>query len=69
MVYDRTQILEIDGVRHFIGDAADRGGRVMYRTVGVENCPLLPAAQAASLAWEFLSRFSRNADGSLEVRE
>ncbi len=69
MVYDRTQIREIDGIRHYIGDAADRGGRVMYRTVGVENCPLLPAAQAASLAWEFLSRFSRNPDGTLAAKD
>ena len=69
MVFDRTEIRSIDGVNHFIGDAKDRSGRTVFRTVGVENCPLLPAPRAADFAWEFLSRFSRNANGSLNIEE
>ncbi len=69
MVYDSTEVRSINGVNHYIGNTKDRSGRVIFRTIGVENCPLLPAPEAADLAWEFLSHFSRTPDGTLVVSE
>ena len=68
IVCDRTEVRRIDGVNHYIGDAVDADGTAMFRSVAVENCPLFPAPEAANLAWEFLSRFSRREDGSLRVQ-
>lgn len=66
---DRTEVREIDGIKHYIGDAVDADGVAVFRSIAVENCPLLPAAEAANLAWEFLSRFSRSSDGTLVITQ
>lgn len=64
---DRTEMRKIGGVAHYIGDALDYDGNAMFRTVAVEGAPLFPAAQAANLAREFLTRFTRGEDGELII--
>ncbi len=59
---DRSQIVEMDDFRHFIGDFKDKNGRYLLRMVAHENMPHLPFPAMLELAWDFLKRFSRDSE-------
>ncbi len=57
---DRTDILYLDGVHHYIADIKNREGKFHFRLVGIENVPHLPTPSMIDLAWSFLKRFARD---------
>lgn len=59
---DRTELRVLGLLPHYLGDAIDQDGQAIMRYVGVEGAPHYPSAYAGELAWEFLSRFSRDAE-------
>ncbi len=69
VVGDDTWTRDIDGVVYHGVDFFRSDGVKMVELVGVENCPHWVTAAYPELAWEFLSRFSKDADGNLIVAE
>lgn len=57
---DRTDILYLDGVNHYIGDVKNNDGKYHLRIVGIENLPHLPTPSMIDLAWSFMKRFKRD---------
>lgn len=57
---DRSEIVEIDGFRHYIGDFKDKNGRYLLRMAAHENMPHMPLPAMLELAWDFMKRFSRD---------
>ena len=57
---DRSEIVEMDGFKHYIGDFRDKNGRYLLRMTAHENMPHMPLPAMLELAWDFLSRFSRD---------
>lgn len=57
---DESSVRRMDGFRHYIGDLRDDRGRCYLRMVGLENMPHLPTPAMLNLAWEFMSRYSRD---------
>ena len=57
---DRSKVVEMDGYKHYIGDFKDKNGRYLLRMVAHENMPHMPVPAMLELAWDFLSRFSRD---------
>ena len=53
----------IDGVVHHGEEFANSGGVKMVELICVTNLPHWPSGTFADLAWEFVSRFSKDADG------
>lgn len=47
----------------------DEGHAPLYQLLPAKRCPHALDIRTAGIAWEFLKRFSRNGDGSLNVRE
>jgi pimeloyl-ACP methyl ester carboxylesterase len=66
---DKTWTQNIDGVVYHGVDYFRADGVKMVEIVGVENCPHWVTAAYPELAWEFLSRFSKDAEGNLIVAE
>ncbi len=64
---DETWTQGIDGIVYHGVDFFRADGVKMVEIVGVENHPHWPSAAYPELAWEFLSRFSKGADGKLVV--
>ena len=60
MFFDRTEVRNLGGRTHYIGDLFDEEGLPIMRMIGVEHAPHYPSAYAAELCWEFLHRFRRN---------
>jgi poly(3-hydroxybutyrate) depolymerase len=60
---------DIDGVVYQGADFFRADGVKMIEIVGVENLPHWVTAAYPELAWEFMSRFSKDADGNLIVAE
>jgi pimeloyl-ACP methyl ester carboxylesterase len=67
VVGDETWTRDIDGVMYHGVDFLRADGVKMIEIVGVENCPHWVTAAYPELAWEFMSRFSRDAQGNLVV--
>ncbi len=59
----------IDGVVHHGEEFANSGGVKMVELICVTNLPHWPSGTFADLAWEFVSRFSKDAEGNLIVAE
>ena len=57
---DRSEVVEIDGFKHYIGDFRDKNGRYLLRMAAHENMPHMPIPAMLELAWKFMSRFSRD---------
>lgn len=57
---DRSCVRVLDGFRHYIGELKDDQGNYYLTMVGSENMPHLPTPAMLNLAWEFMSRFSRD---------
>ena len=66
-VGDKTWTETLDGVVYHGVEFFRADGVKMVEIVGVENCPHWLTAGYPELAWEFMSRFSRDADGKLVV--
>ncbi|MGM9522777.1 MAG: hypothetical protein ACI3VB_09930 [Oscillospiraceae bacterium] len=57
---DRTDLLYLDGVNHYIGDIKNNNGKYHLRMVGIDNLPHLPSPSMIDLAWSFMKRFKRD---------
>ncbi|MBQ9262955.1 MAG: hypothetical protein IJ189_01950 [Clostridia bacterium] len=57
---DQSSVRVMDGFRVFIGDLKNDEGNAFLRMAALEGMPHLPTAAMLNLAWEFMSRFSRN---------
>ena len=66
---DETWTKTIDGVVYHAVDYLRADGVKMVEIVGVENCPHWVTAAYPELAWDFMSRFSKDADGKLIVAQ
>lgn len=66
---DRTSTQTIDGAVYHTVDFLGANGVSMVELVGVENLPHWVSAAYPQLAWEFMSRFSKDASGTLIVAD
>ena len=57
---DRSEVVQIDGFNHYIGDFRDNNGRHLLRMTAHENMPHMPIPAMLELAWKFMRRFSRD---------
>jgi len=48
------------GREHYICDQFSEEGHLIFRRVGVDNCPHVISPTSTYLAWEFFRRFRRN---------
>jgi poly(3-hydroxybutyrate) depolymerase len=64
---DKTWTETIDGVVYHAVDYFRADGVKMVEIVGVENQPHWVTAAYPELAWDFMSKFSKDADGNLIV--
>ena len=69
VVGDTNWTEEIYGVTYHGASFLNADGVEMIEIVGVENNPHWVSAAYPELAWEFMSRFSRDAEGNLLVEE
>ena len=70
MVFDRTEVRNLGGITHWLGDVHDGEGRPLLRMIGVQNAPHYPSAWAGALSWEFLRQFRRDpATKQIELTE
>ena len=59
--YDHTEVREIYGVKHFIGDFRNDKGKDLLRFISVDNHPHWPPCTMPALQWEFISKYGRDA--------
>jgi poly(3-hydroxybutyrate) depolymerase len=64
---DKMWTETIDGVVHYGAEFNRSDGVKMVEIVCVTNLPHMASSAYARMAWEFMSRFSRDADGKLVV--
>ena len=62
---DRTEVLYAMGHEVYVSDIYNVEGKCHLRLVTLENLPHMISPQMAELAWTFLRRFVREADGSI----
>jgi dienelactone hydrolase len=67
IVGDKMWTQTIDGVVHYGAEFNRADGVKMVEVVCVTNLPHWPSGDFPELAWDFMSRFSRGADGKLVV--
>jgi len=58
--YDRTEVREIYGVKHFIGDFKNDKGQYILRLISVDNHPHWPPCTMPALQWEFIAKYGRD---------
>jgi hypothetical protein len=58
--YDRTEVREIYGVKHFIGEFKNDKGQYLLRFISVDNHPHWPPCTMPALHWEFIAKYGRN---------
>jgi hypothetical protein len=58
--YDRTEVREIYGVKHFIGDFKNDKGQYLLRFISVDNHPHWPPCTMPALQWEFIAKYGRD---------
>lgn len=58
--YDHTEVREIYGVKHFIGDFRNDQGKNLLRFISVDNAPHWPPCTMPALQWEFISKYGRD---------
>ena len=58
--YDQTEVREIYGVKHFIGDFKNDKGQFILRFISVDNHPHWPPCTMPALQWEFIARYGRD---------
>jgi hypothetical protein len=58
--YDQTEVREIYGVKHFIGDFKNEKGQFILRFISVDNHPHWPPCTMPALQWEFIAKYGRN---------
>lgn len=58
--YDHTEVREIYGVKHFIGDFKNDKGQYILRFISVDNHPHWPPCTMPALQWEFIAKYGRN---------
>ena len=63
---DRTEVRYSMGHEVYIADVQNNDGNWQLRFVSIENLPHMITPQMAELSWEFLRRFSRGADGTIQ---
>ncbi len=62
-IYGDYEAIEVHyGYKHYTVGVSNKAGVEVYRAVVVENSPHWPQIAMGRLAWDFLKRFSRNAD-------
>ncbi|MBN1631186.1 MAG: hypothetical protein JW990_15605 [Thermoleophilia bacterium] len=66
---DKTYTDTIDGSTHYFADYSNADGVTMVRLIGVANHPHWTTASYPQMAWEFMSRFSKDAEGDLIVTQ
>ncbi len=64
---DKTYAETIDGSTHYFADYNNAEGVTMIRFIGVANHPHWTTASYAQMAWDFMSKFSKDAEGKLIV--
>lgn len=58
--YDRTEVREIYGVKHFIGEFKNDKGKNLLRIISVDNHPHWPPCTMPALQWEFIAKYGRD---------
>jgi hypothetical protein len=58
--YDRTEVREIYGVKHFIGEFKNDKGQYLLRIISVDNHPHWPPCTMPALQWEFIAKYGRD---------
>jgi hypothetical protein len=66
---DKTYTDTIDGSMHYFADYNNADGVTMVRFIGVANHPHWTTASYPQMAWDFMSRFSKDAEGNLVVAD
>ena len=58
--YDRTEVRQIYGVKHFIGEMKNDKGQYLLRFISVDNHPHWPPCTMPALQWEFIAKYGRD---------
>jgi hypothetical protein len=66
---DATSTDVIDGSMHYFADYKNSAGVTMVRFIGIANHPHWTTASYPQMAWEFMSKFSKDAEGRLVVAQ
>jgi len=66
---DETYTETIDDSLHYFADYKDGEGVTMLRFIGIANHPHWTTASYPQMAWDFMSRFSKDSEGLLTVTE
>jgi hypothetical protein len=64
---DKTYTETIDGSMHYFADYNNAEGVTMIRFIGIANHPHWTTASYPQMAWDFMSKFSKDAQGQLIV--
>ncbi len=63
---DRTEVRYSMGHEVYVADVRNNDGNWQLRFVSIENLPHMITPQMAELSWEFLRRFARRPDGTIQ---
>ncbi len=63
---DRTEVRYSMGHEVYVADVRNDDGNWQLRFVSIENLPHMITPQMAELSWEFLRRFARQPDGTIQ---
>jgi hypothetical protein len=66
---DKTYTDTIDGSLHYFAEYNNADGVTMIKLIGVANHPHWTTASYPRMAWDFMSKFSKDADGKLIVAQ
>ncbi len=58
--FERTEVRNLEGCSHYIGDCVNPDGETFSRFVCIGNAPHWPTKTLTRLTWEFLRQFSRD---------
>lgn len=57
---DRSEVLYLEGVEHYIADVRNRDGKYHLRFLTIQNAPHNPFPTMQILEWSFIRRFARD---------
>ncbi len=66
---DKTYTDTIDGSMHYFAEYNNTDGVTMIKLIGVANHPHWTTASYPQMAWDFMSKFSKDAEGNLIVAQ
>ena len=57
---ERTEIVYIDGLEHYVADIRNNDGKYHFRVVAIENMPHMTLPSMHQMAWNYMRRFARD---------